>query len=77
MKSIHLLIFFVVGDHLSALTSRGISKTLSDHSDHQQNATDEIHFPPIKYHLWLGLGFNAFTCGIILGTVVYHLIPQV
>ncbi len=73
MKLIHLIIFFIAGNHSSALTSGGIS----NHADKTQNATDEIQFPSTKYHLWLGLGFNAFTCGIILGTISYHLIPHV
>jgi hypothetical protein len=77
MKLIHLLIFFFAGDHSFALTSGGISRTLSNHVEKMQNSPDEVRFPPIKYHLWLGLGFNAFTCGIILGTVIYHLIPHV
>lgn len=33
--------------------------------------------PLIKYRLWLGLGLNAFTCGLMLGTSIYHLIPHV
>jgi hypothetical protein len=73
MKLIHLIIFFVAGNHSSALTSGGISKTISNHAD----KAHEIQFPSTKYHLWLGLGFNAFTCGIILGTISYHLIPHV
>jgi hypothetical protein len=77
MKLIHLIIFFLAGDHSSALTSGGISQTLSTHTENLRNSIDEIDFPSIKYHLWLGLGFNAFTCGILLGTVVYHLIPHV
>jgi hypothetical protein len=77
MKFIHLIIFFFAGDHSSALTSDGISKTISNHVENTQNSTDETRFPPIKYHLWLGLAFNAFTCGIILGTIIYHLIPHV
>jgi hypothetical protein len=74
MKLIYLIVFFIVGHHSSALTSTGISKTISNHVE---NSPDEISFPSIKYHLWLGLGFNAFTCGIILGTTIYHLIPHV
>jgi hypothetical protein len=77
MRLIHLIVFFIAGDHCSALTSSGISKTISNHIENTQNSPDEISFPPIKYHLWLGLGFNAFTCGIILGTTIYHLIPHV
>lgn len=77
MKLIHLLIIFMAGNHSSALTSGGISRTISTHTENNGNSIAEISFPPIKYHLWLGLGFNAFTCGILLGTVIYHLIPQV
>jgi hypothetical protein len=77
MKIIHLIIFYIAGDHSSALTSSGISRTIANHVENTQNSSDEISFPPIKYHLWLGLGFNAFTCGIILGTIIYHLIPHV
>jgi hypothetical protein len=73
MKFVHLIIFFGFGNHLSALTSHGMSTTIPNHGEN----TNEVHFPPTKYHVWLGLGFNAFTCGIILGTVIYHLIPQV
>ena len=68
---------FFVGDHSSALTSGGISQTISTHAENNRNSMEETRFPPIKYHLWLGLVFNALTCGILLGTVTYHLIPHV
>ena len=68
----HLIIFFGFGKHLSALNFHGMSKTITN-----ENNTDEVHFVSTRYHVWLGLGFNAFTCGISLGTVIYHLIPQV
>ncbi len=78
MKLIHIVIFFIAGDHSSALTSGGISRTLSLQAENTRNSIeDEVEFLPIKYYLWLGLGFNAFTCGIILGTVIYHLLPHV
>lgn len=77
MKVIQLLTFFISGNHSSALTTRGISRTLSNHAEMTQNTTDNIPAPPVKKHLWLGLAFNAFTCGVILGTVIYHLIPHV
>lgn len=77
LKALHLIIIYVAGDHSSALTSGGISRTISNHVESTQNSPDEVSFPPNKYHLWLGLGFNAFTCGIILGTIMYHLIPHV
>lgn len=79
MKVLHLIIIFIAGHHSSALTSGGISRTISHHNEnnHHHHSHDEISYPPIKYHLWLGLSFNAFTCGIILGTIIYHLIPHV
>lgn len=77
MKVIHLLIVFLAGDHASALTSNGITQTLSTHTENNRNSIEEIRFSSIKSHLWLGLAFNAFTCGILLGTVIYHLIPHV
>ena len=36
-----------------------------------------VRSPSLKYRLWLGLGFNAFTCGLMLGIIIYHLIPHV
>lgn len=77
MKLIHFLVFSLSGEHSSALTTSGINRTLSNHAEALKNPSADIRLPPIKYHLWLGLGFNAFTCGIILGTVIYHLIPHV
>lgn len=77
MKIIHLVIVYKAGEHSSALTSGGISRMISTHTENSRNSFEEISHPPIKNHLWLGLGFNAFTCGILLGTVIYHLIPQV
>jgi hypothetical protein len=72
MKLIHFVTFFIAGDHCLSLTSLGISKTLSKQSD-----ATTVRVPPLKYRLWLGLGFNAFTCGVMLGTIIYHLIPHV
>lgn len=77
IKLIHLLIFFIAGDHCLSLTSSSISKSLSEQSDLRENPKVNIRFPSLKYRLWLGLGFNAFTCGLMLGTVIYHLIPHV
>jgi hypothetical protein len=34
-------------------------------------------FSSVKYHHWCRLAFNAFTCGLMLGTFIYHLIPHV
>ena len=77
MKLIHFIVFSLSGEHSSALTSDGITRTLSTHAEALRNPSEDVRVPPVKYHLWLGLGFNAFTCGIILGTVIYHLIPHV
>jgi len=77
MKLIHFIVFSLSGEHSSALTSNGITRTLSTHAEALKNPSEDVRVPPVKYHLWLGLAFNAFTCGIILGTVIYHLIPHV
>ncbi|CAF1248062.1 unnamed protein product [Adineta steineri] len=77
MKFIHLIIFFISGNHSSVLTSGGLARAILNHADNVEPSTDEVRFSPVKYHLWLGLSFNAFTCGIILGTVSYHLIPHI
>ncbi len=66
------MVFFIAGDHCLSLTSNGISKNVSN-----ENSTVHIRVPSLKYRLWLGLGFNAFTCGLMLGTIIYHLIPHV
>ena len=73
MKLIHLITFSVVGEHCLSLTSVGLSKSLANPTE----ATDHERSVSIKSRLWLGLGFNAFTCGIMLGTIIFHLIPHV
>ncbi|CAF1072477.1 unnamed protein product [Rotaria sordida] len=77
IKLIHVTIFFIGGNHCLSLTSVGVSKTLSEENGTRDDKTTTIRFPPLKYRLWLGLGFNAFTCGLMLGTIVYHLIPHI
>jgi hypothetical protein len=77
IKLIHLLIFSIAGDHCLFLTSVSISESLSNQSELRENPKVNIRFPSLKYRLWLGLGFNAFTCGLMLGTIIYHLIPHV
>jgi hypothetical protein len=72
IKLIHLVIFFIAGDHCLSLNSNEISKNLSN-----ENSTVHIRSSSLKFRLWLGLGFNAFTCGLMLGTTIYHLIPHV
>jgi hypothetical protein len=73
IKLIHLVVFFIAGNHCLSLTSNGIAeKDLSN-----ENSTVHIRLPSLKFRLWLGLGFNAFTCGLMLGTAIYHLIPHV
>ncbi|CAM2726371.1 unnamed protein product [Rotaria socialis] len=76
IKLIHIFIFFIAGDHCLSLTSVGVSKSIYDAHDTGDAATNVRH-PSLKYRLWLGLGFNAFTCGIMLGTIIYHLIPHI
>ncbi|CAF4294026.1 unnamed protein product [Rotaria sp. Silwood2] len=77
IKLIHVIIFFIGGDHCLSLTSVSVSKTLSEENGTRDNTSINIRFPPLKYRLWLGLGFNAFTCGLMLGTIIYHLIPHI
>lgn len=62
------MIFFLTSQHCLSLNSNNI---LNDDS------TVHIRSPSLKYRLWLGLGLNAFTCGLMLGTIIYHLIPHV
>jgi hypothetical protein len=68
IKLIHFVIFLLGGDHCLSFNSNESSN---------ENSTVHIHSPSIKYRLWLGLGLNAFTCGLMLGTIIYHLIPHV
>ncbi|CAF3650410.1 unnamed protein product [Rotaria sp. Silwood1] len=77
IKLIHVIIFFIGGDHCLSLTSVSVSKTLSEENGTRDNTKTTIRFPPLIYRLWLGLGFNAFTCGLMLGTIIYHLIPHI
>lgn len=78
IKLIHVVIFFVSGDHCLSLTSAGVSKSLTDDRDPRtDDGETTVRDPTLKFRLWLGLGFNAFTCGIMLGTIIYHLIPHV
>ncbi|CAF1168709.1 unnamed protein product [Rotaria sp. Silwood1] len=77
IKLIHVIIFFIGGDHCLSLTSVSVSKTLSEENETRDNTKTTIRFPPLIYRLWLGLGFNAFTCGLMLGTIIYHLIPHI
>ena len=72
IKSIHFFVFFLAGDHCLSLNSNEASKELSNNK-----STVHTRSPSIKFRLWLGLGLNAFTCGVMLGTVIYHLIPHV
>ncbi|CAF0895566.1 unnamed protein product [Adineta steineri] len=79
IKAVHLLIFSISGDHCSSLTSSNISKatTTTDQNDIPQIPVVNIRPPSVKYRLWLGLGLNSFTCGLMLGTIIYHLIPHI
>jgi hypothetical protein len=77
IKLIHLLIFFVTGDHCLTLASGSISKPTSKQNDIEESPTIRIRYPSLKYRLWLGLGLNSFTCGLMLGTIIYHLVPHV
>jgi hypothetical protein len=72
IKLIHFFIFLLAGDYCLSLNSNEASKEFLN-----ENSTVHIHSPSIKYRLWLGLGLNAFTCGLMLGTIIYHLIPHV
>jgi hypothetical protein len=73
IKLIHLITFSVVGEHRLSLTSIGLEKILSRSSE----STDNNPSLSLISRLWLGLGFNAFTCGLMLGTIIYHFIPHV
>ena len=44
---------------------------------HAQRSNAEKQLRSVKHRLWLHLCSNAFTSGLILGTIVYHLIPHV
>lgn len=72
-----MIIFSIAGDQFSSLSSANTSKSMPNQQVRRQNSTISIRYPPLKYRLWLGLGFNAFTCGLMLGTIIYHLIPHV
>lgn len=74
LKSIHFIVFFLLGEHCLSLTSATLTKSLTNRDE---SATQRNRTLPLKYRLWLGLGFNAFTCGLMSGTVIYHLIPHV
>ena len=75
IKLIHLITFSLVGDHCLSLTSIGLLKSLANPKP--ADSLDQDPAASIKFRLWLGLGFNAFTCGIMLGTIIFHLIPHV
>ncbi|CAF0974422.1 unnamed protein product [Adineta ricciae] len=77
IKAVHCIIFLVTGNHTLALTSEGLARSLSNQTPPTCTPMDEVRLSPVKYHIWLGLGFNAFTCGLILGTISYHLIPHI
>ena len=77
IKLIHLVIFFIDGDYCSSLTSMSISKMLSNQNETENDSTVHVRSRSIKFRLWLGLGFNSLTCGLLLGTIIYHLIPHV
>ena len=44
---------------------------------HAQHGNADKQRRSVKHRLWLQLCSNAFTSGLILGTIVYHLIPHV
>ncbi|UJR26499.1 hypothetical protein I4U23_007826 [Adineta vaga] len=68
---------FSYGSSFFRIDSRWFSTKHVNQTANRVNLTGEIVFSPVGYHLWLGLGFNAFTCGLILGTISYHLIPHI
>lgn len=74
LKLIHLIVFALLGEHCLSLTSATLTKTLSNA---REPLAEQNRPLPLKYRLWLGLGFNAFTCGLMSGTAIYHLIPHV
>ena len=72
IKLIHLLIFAIIGDRCLLINSVHNSK-----NDSHENPIIRIRSSSLKYRLWLGLCLNSFTCGVMLGTTIYHLIPHV
>jgi hypothetical protein len=73
MKLFHAVIFYFCSDRPALLTFVALSET----GDCPPNSTDKSSASCVRYHLWLCLSLNAFTCGVMLGTIVYHLIPHV
>ncbi|CAF1496238.1 unnamed protein product [Adineta ricciae] len=72
IKLIHLLIFAIIGDRCLLINSVHNSK-----NDSHENPIIRIRSSSLKYRLWVGLCLNSFTCGLMLGTAIYHLIPHI
>ncbi|UJR22577.1 hypothetical protein I4U23_025624 [Adineta vaga] len=77
IKLIHLLIFSTVGDRCLLINLNSNSKITFSQNDSHESPIINIHSSSLKYRLWLGLGLNSFTCGLMLGTTIYHLIPHI
>lgn len=73
-KFAHLLNVYIIGDKCE---STHIHNDASQTENLDKNIKADVRFSSEKYRLWFSLGFNAFNCGLMLGTIIYHLIPQV
>lgn len=73
-KFTHLLSICILNGRC---TSDAVDNTSSRNDNLNQSTKLHALFSSVNYYLWFSLGINSFTCGLMLGTIIYHLIPQV